>query len=394
MTDRRPTRPQPGAAAELAALVDSLEEGGLTRRQFVGRAAALGLSVTAVGAFLSACGSSGSSAGASSSSMDTTKPAQISVCNWANYIDPAMVKQFERTTGIRVKYVTFSSNEDLLARVEKGEIYDVVFAEEWASQVLIKQGKLQPLDMELLPNFANVTDPSFRNPPYDPGTDGKKYTTVYFFGSEGFAARLDKVDDPGDSWEVLYEPKYRDRLSMLDGSREILGPALFALGYGLNTTSQSELDRATAKALAQKPLVRVYDSINQADFIVRGQPLTECWDGDAAAAMNKVGISKVRYVLPREGYMVWADAPGVPTNARSPYGAHLFLDFLMQPNVAAANANASGYQPVVEAADPMIKSLVQRAMRPTAEQIAGGTFPQDLGDFNSAVDKAYKKVIG
>jgi len=133
--------------------------------------------------------------------------------------------------------------------------------------------------------------------------------------------------------------------------------------------------------------------VNQASFIMHGQPLTQCWDGDATNAMNRIGISKVRYVLPKEGYMVWADAPGIPANAPSPYGAHLFLDFIMRPSVAAANASFTGYQPVIEAADPLIKSLVQRAIRPTEEQIAGGTFPQDLGSFDAAVDKAYKKIV-
>jgi len=397
MPHRMSSRPRPGAGGELTALMQGVSEGAVTRREFVVKAAGLGLSLTAVGAFLASCGSSGpSSVGSSTSApaMDTSKPAKITVCNWTGYIDQAMLRRFEREQGIKIEYVTFTSNEQLLSRMNEGRVYDVIFPEEWAAEVLIKAGKLRALDMDLLPNFKNVTDPSFRDPPYDPGTGGKKYTAVYFFGTEGFAARLDKINDPGESWAIMYDAQYRGKMTMLDGSREILGPALLTLGYGLNTTDQDELDRATTKALGQKRLVRAYDSVNQATLIRNGQPLTECWDGDAVDAMNKVGISTIRYVLPKEGYMVWSDAPSIPVNAPSPYGAHLFLDFLMEPSVAAANADSTGYQPVVAAADPLMKSLVQRAMRPTSEQIAGGTFPRDLGDFNAAFDEAYKKIVG
>ena len=273
-----------------------------------------------------------------------------------------------------------------------GKVYDVVFPEEWAAEVLIKAGKLQPLDTDLLPNLANVTDPTFRNPPYDPGTGGKKYTTVYMFGTEGFAVRIDKVPDPPESWAPLFEEKYRQQVSLLDGAREVLGPALFMLGSNLNCTDQAMLDKATQKAMAQRPLVTVYDSNTQVNRIQAGLPLVECWDGDAVQAMDRIGVSKVRYILPREGYMVWADAPSIPASAPSPYGAHLFLDFLMDPKVAALCASHIGYEPVIEAADPLITSMVQRAMRATPEQIAGGTLPRDLGDFTDSYTKAYAKV--
>jgi spermidine/putrescine transport system substrate-binding protein len=395
MAGRTPSRPAPGTGGRMAAWMQALEEGRITRRQLVARATALGLSAGTVGAFLAACGGGSSKAGAGggASSFPTTKPASIAVHNWAAYISPKSIKRFESETGIKVDYSLFDSNEQLVAQMQAGKVYDVVFPEEWAAEVLIKAGKLQPLDTDLLPNLANVTDPTFRNPPYDPGTGGKKYTTVYMFGTEGFAVRIDKVPDPPESWEPLYETKYRQQLSMLDGTREVLGPALFMVGSDPNCTDQATLDRATAKAIEQKALVTVYNSSTQVSRMRDGLAFVECWDGDAIQAMNKIGVSKIRYILPKEGYSVWADAPAVPANAPSPYGAHLFLDFLMRPEVAAECASFIGYEPVITAADPLIASMVQRAMRPTAEQIAGGTMPRDLGDFTSAYTKAYAKVL-
>ncbi len=392
MARRTPSRPAPGVGGEIAAWMQALEEGHVTRRQFVARTVALGLSAGTIGGFLAACGGNEPPANGGSASFDKKKPASIRVHNWYAYISKQAIAQFEHETGIKVEYSLFDSNEQLVAQIEADKPYDVIFPEEWAAEVLIKAGKLAPLDMSLLPNFDNVTDPTFRSPPYDPGTGGKKYTTVYMFGTEGFAVRLDKIPDPPESWAPLYEEKYRQQVSLLDGAREVLGPALFMLGSNLNCTDQAMLDKATRKATAQRPLVSVYDSNTQVNRMQAGLPLVECWDGDAVQAMDRIGVSKIRYILPREGYMVWADAPSIPASAPSPYGAHLFLDFLMDPKVAGLCASHIGYEPVIEAADPLITSMVQRAMRATPEQIAGGTLPRDLGDFTDSYTKAYAKV--
>jgi spermidine/putrescine-binding protein len=119
----------------------------------------------------------------------------------------------------------------------------------------------------------------------------------------------------------------------------------------------------------------------------------ECWDGDVAAAITQ-GAPGIRFVLPNEGYRVWADAPCIPANAHEPAAAHRFLDYLLEPHVAAANADIMGYQPVAPAADPLIRSLVQRSMRPTDEQMQAGTFLRDLGAFNAAFESSYAKVRG
>ena len=179
---------------------------------------------------------------------------------------------------------------------------------------------------------------------------------------------------------------------MLEGAHEVLGPALFSLGYSYNTTEQGQLDEATAKAIEQKPLVTTYSSSGMVKRITSGLPLVECWDGDAILAMNKIGLSKLSYVLPDEGYNVWMDGVCVPKNAPSPYAAHLFLNFMLDPVNAAESANFTGYQPVVAEADPMIESLVQRALRPSPEVIGRGTLAADIGDFEEAFQAAYKKV--
>ena len=392
-----PDRPEDGPASRnshdgFADLARACTDGRLTRRELLARAAVLGLSGSALGALLAACGGS-SEPKAAPVAMDTTLPQQITLYNWEFYSSPKALKGFEKLHGVKVVEKTFGSQDELYKVMQKDSgAFDVIMASDFWVKLLREGGLVQPLDMSRIPNFKYVTQPVFRKPSFDPEADGKKYSVPYMFGSVGFAVRLDKIHDPLPKWDILYDPAYKQQLSMLDGSREVLGPALFSLGYPLNTTDQAQLDEATAKAIKQKPLVTVYDSGSMKARILEGLPLVQCWDGDAVGAMNEMGLSKIRYVLPQEGYQIWADAVCVPTSAPSAYAAHLFLDYLLDPAVAAENANYLGYQPVVEAADPMIKSLVQRAMRPTPDVIAAGTLAEDLGEFNAAYDAAYEKV--
>jgi spermidine/putrescine transport system substrate-binding protein len=319
------------------------------------------------------------------------KPSSIRLLNWGRYLSAETLTGFEAETGIRVDETTINANEEFIRRVTVGERYDVIIPEDWAAEALINAGLLQPLDLELLPNWEHVTQPYFRCPPYDPGTGGTKYTATFCFGTEGFAVRLDRIAMPRLTWQMLYDPRYKGQIAMLDGSREVLGPALFLLASDPNTTDQALLDAATAMAVAQKPLVTRYDTQGAAQSILDGTAIVECWDGDVGMAITQ-GAPGIRYVLPTEGYRVWADAPCIPANAEHPAAAHRFLDYLLEPRVAARNADHTGYQPVVPAADPLVRSLVQRSMRPTDEQIRAGTFLHDLGGFNAAFDQSYAKA--
>ena len=131
---------------------------------------------------------------------------------------------------------------------------------------------------------------------------------------------------------------------MLNDEREALAAALLLLGHSPNTTSLDELDAATRKLIEQKPLVREYDSAAVTRSIVKGTPFTQCWDGDALRAVARLGGDakaqlKVGYVLPKEGFTMWADTLVMPAGRRSAYGAHLFMAYLLDPVVMARNAD-------------------------------------------------------
>ena len=380
---------------EVEKIVQGVAHGELTRRQFVERAVGLGLSLSAIGTILAACGTgSDADTGATPAPMDTTLPKEITIFNWADYMSPQCLKDFQAEYGIQVKQVYYDTNEDMFAKMRAGASgYDVIFPTDMWVSILSKSGLIQPLNMDYIPNFKYVTDPVFQKPTFDnpDNQGGKKYSVPYMFGTTGYAARLDKCADPQDSWDQLWDAGWKDKITMLDASRETLGVGLIKSGYSPNTTNQEELDAGTQQCIDQKPLVLKYDSTTMR-LIVAGIPLVHCWDGDVGLAIKSIPPSKVKYVLPTEGYIVWADGVAIPTTAPSVYGATLFLNFMLLPKESGQAADYIGYQPVVSEAVQYITSPIQKRMRPTPEQIANGILNEDVGEFQKQYDEAWRRV--
>jgi spermidine/putrescine-binding protein len=310
---------------------------------------------------------------------------------WADYLDPAVLARFETETDIHVDGAWYTNEDVAGVRVLGGESFDVVVASDYMAERYRKAGLLQPLDMERLPGFAGVTDPRLRRPPTDPETDGHKYMSGLYFGTEGLAVRIDQVSHVPASWEIAFDPQFAGRIAMLDEAREVLSAALYLLGDGPNSTDHDALERATAMLIEQRSLVLRYDSDTPWRSIIDGVSVVQCFGGDVARAINQ-GVTQVRYIRPREGFTIWVDGPCIPVSATATDDAYLFIEFLLDPEVAAANADVSGYHPVVSAAEPLMRSLVQRSMRPTAEQIETGTFLADLGEFNAVYESCYSRI--
>ena len=366
----------------------AVADGRLTRRGFVARAAALGFAASSAAALLAACGSGGGDSSTKPSPLDTMLPSELKIYNWDGYIAPKMLKAFEKETGVKPVVDSYDSVPESFDKLKAGAVYDVVFSTNSFLRTFVDAGLLQPLQMDLLPNFANVTDEILARPPYDSGAGGKKYSVPYMFGTSGFGVRLDKVTDAVDSWDTMWDKAYKGQIAMLDDSAEGIGAGMIAAGLKAGASDRASIDKATAKLKEQRPLVDHYSSSKITEDMTNGLPLRHCWDGDAILAINTVGLSKVRYVLPKEGFLGWADSVCVHAKAPNPYAAHLFLDMLLDAKMAGMNANYTGYQPGAAAADPYIASTVQRAMRPTADVLAKAQFvalsEQTIADYEAA----------
>ena len=177
----------------------------------------------------------------------------LNVYNWGEYIDMEVIDMFEEETGIKVNYNTFTTNEDLYVKLSKGRVsYDVIFPSDYMIQRMIQEDMLQKISMENVPNYANVDD-VHKNLSYDPTNE---YSVPYLWGTVGILYNTTMVTDPVDSWDILWNPKYSQKIFMQDSQRDSMMVALIKLGYSQNTTDQSQIDEAMNLLIEQKPLAR------------------------------------------------------------------------------------------------------------------------------------------
>jgi spermidine/putrescine transport system substrate-binding protein len=377
--------------SDLDRLLDGVRRGRLSRRQFFQRGVALGLSATALGSLLAACGEEEEETPAA---MDTTLPEEITFFNWADYLDPSLKEKFESETGIKVNETFFDTNDDLLAKMKAGAAgYDVICPGGYIVSIMQKSGMLQPIDMSMIPSFSGII-PALQKPVFDDPDqqDGDKYSVPYMFGNAGIGVRTDKVSEAVTSWATMWDPKYEGQITMLSAERTVIGEALKFIGYSINTTDQAELDEATAKLIEQKPLVLKYEASGLPRTMAEGIPLVNCYDGDASIAKRELGAELLDYVVPSEGAVFWVDNLSIPKDAPSPYGAHLFIEFLTKPENSAQNSTWIGYQTASEEAFALIEDEIIISLRPTEEQWAAGEIVNDLGEFNAQYTAAWRDV--
>jgi spermidine/putrescine transport system substrate-binding protein len=375
----------------LVELTKQLASGGITRREFLYRAAALGLSAPAAAALLAACGSGQSSTTSSPTALDTALPDKLELFNWSEYMPPGVLKSFQRKYGVRVVESYYDGNEAMYAKLQASATgYDLVVPDNSTVHIMIKSGLIQPLDMSLIPNFKNVAA-RFQHPDYDPGKNSPEYSVPYQWGTTGIGHRTDIVTEPITKWADLWNPTYKGQIVMMNDERDTLGVGLMVLGYSFNSTKQAELDQAVKKLIAQKPLVKAYDSMNSKRYLISGTPLVQGWNGYVLQAYDTLGSQKLEYVLPEEGFDLWVGNMAIPVGAPSPYAAHLFLNYLFEPKIAAQIVDYTWYSSPVPAAKPYSNPLIWDFV-PSEETMTRAQFIVDVGAFRASYDAAWTEV--
>ena len=381
----------PSVETPLGQLGQRLARGSMSRREFLKRATALGLSVSAAGTILAACGGKEAETSASLPPLDTTKPDQLLLFNWSDYMPASVKKSFEKEYGIEVVETYYDGNEALLAKLQAGTRgYDVIVPDNITIHIMLMEKLIQPLHIDLIPNFANVM-PKLQKPDSDPETDGNKYSVPYQWGTTGIGHRKDIVRDTIDSWTNLWNPDYKGDITMLNDYRETLGVGLFLGGYSLNSTSQKELDFATQKLIEQKPLVSAYDSVNTRRLLQTGVPLCHGWNGYVLQAYDTLGPEKLEYVLPKEAFGVWCDNMAIPTTAPSPYAGHLFMNYLFDPKVAGTVVDYTWFSSPIPAAEQYSQKIIWDFV-PSEETLKRGEFFEDVGQFSTSYNEAWAKI--
>ena len=272
------------------------------------------------------------------------KNVAINVYNWGEYISNGddgcmdINAEFEKLTGITVNYTQFDTNESMYAKIKSGSAsYDVIFPSDYMVSRMIQEGMLQELDFDLIPNFQYI-DERFVNPEYDPEN---KYSVPYTWGTVGLIYNYDKLGFDPESWDILWDEEYAGEILMFSNSRDAFGLTLMKLGYNINTQDKEELAEAAEELKAQKPLVQAYVMDQIFDKMQGNEAiLAPYYAGDAVNMMAE--NESLRFVVPEEGSNWFADAICIPKPSGSfdedrYLAAHMYINFLNEPNVAAEN---------------------------------------------------------
>ena len=268
----------------------------------------------------------------------------INVYNWGEYISTGtegsldVNAEFTRRTGIEVNYTTFDSNESLYSKLAGGGAnYDVIIPSEYMIAKMISEDMLEKLDFSNIPNFEYI-DEKFRDPAYDPGCT---YSVPYTWGTVGLFYNTEHVTEEVTGWSSLWDEKYSGKILMFDNPRDAFAIAQARLGISFNTTDLNEWNEAAMLLKEQKPIVQAYVMDQIFDKMQGNEAaLAPYYAGDAVNMMAE--NESLRFVIPEEGSNWFADAACIPAPSDSfdeerYLAAHMYINFLNEPNVAAEN---------------------------------------------------------
>lgn len=372
----------------------------------------VGVVCTLAGIFLAGCGSRQPAAAPPAATAAAAGPAApgaltddekvLNVYNWSDYIAPDVVPAFEKEYGIKVNYDVFDSNEVLETKLLAGRTgYDVVVPSASFLERQIKAGVFRKLDKSLLSNLKNV-DPDFTRllDPFDPGLE---HAVNYFWGTDGIGYNVEKIKAlmptaPVDSFRMIYDPavvkNFKDcGVTILDAPDEIVGTVMVYLGRSPNTEKPEDLAAAEKVLMAIRPYVRYINSSKYIEDLANGEIcLSLGWSGDvgqAAARAKEAGKGiTIRYNIPKEGAIMFFDMLAIPADATHLKNAHLFINYLLRPEVAARNSNLIHYATSNAAAYPLIDPVVynDRGIFP-APETKGHLYP------NLSHTQAYTRLL-
>jgi putrescine transport system substrate-binding protein len=345
----------------------------------------------------------------SSSAVFAQEEPVLNVYNWSDYIAEDTIPKFEAETGIKVNYDVYDSNEMLEAKLlAGGSGYDLVVPSGFFLERQVPAGVYQPLDKSKLPNLANMDpDVMARTALHDPDN---AHSVDYMWGTTAIGYNVAKLkerlgDQPLDTWDLVFDPTVVSKLadcgvSLLDAPSEVVANALNYLGLDPNSESPDDLKKAEDLLMSIRPHVRYFNSSQYIDDLGNGEVcLSVGYSGDVfiardAAVEANAGV-EVAYVIPKQGALQWFDLFAIPADAPHPDNAHKFIDFMMRPDIAAANTNyvfyASGNKAALDQVDDEVKN--DPAIYPPAD-IAAVLFPLKAHspDYDELLTETWQRI--
>ncbi len=339
------------------------------------------------------------SAPAATATLAQPTSTELNLYGWSDYVPQQLLDDFTAKYNIKVNYDTYSSNEEMLAKIQAGASgYDLIIPSDYTVDIMIKQNMLEPLDRSQIPNFANL-DPRFINRDYDPGN---KYSIPYQWGTTGLAYDKTKVPFEPKSWKDLWDPKFKGKLVLLDDEREVPGMALQMLGFDKNSTDPAQLEQAKQQLIALKPNILLFNSDDPETSLVTGETWAGLvWNGNASLGYQQ--NPNIVYICPQEGCGIWFDNLAIPKDAPHFDAALAFLNFMLEPQENILITKEFGYSSPDAAAlnawktsDPQAyDAYMASSMTNPSDEFLAHTAPvKDVGDATKLYDQLWTDFKG
>lgn len=311
----------------------------------------------------------------------------LNIYNVGDYIDEELITKFEEETGIKVLYETYDTNEMMYQKVKSGSTnYDLVFPSDYMVEKMINEDLLQKVDFKNIPNIKYI-DKDFLNPIYD---ENNEYSVPYMWGTFGILYNKKMVKEQVDSWEILWDPKYKSNIMMFDSVRDTMAIGLKKLGYSINSIDPKQINEAKDALMKQKDLVLAYVNDEGKDRLLGEEvAMGIIYSGDAVTLMDE--NPNLEYVIPKEGTNKWVDAMCIPKTAQNKKEAELFINFLLDPENAKVNTEYIGYSTPNEGALKLLdKEITENPVAYPSQEVLDKceTFI-DLGDKIKLYDRAW-----
>jgi len=293
---------------------------------------------------------------------------RLNIFNWSDYVAPSTIPDFEREFGVRVRYGTYESSQEMLAKVMSGNSeWDIVFPSADFIGPMTQMDLIEPLRHDLLRNLGSL-DAAFQTPPWDPQLHS---SVPYMHGTTGivYQKQLDLK-----SWADMWDPRWSGKMTMLDDPTEIFAACLKKIGDSLNTADPASLRASADQAIAQKRLLRAYLNAEARDQLVSGDiAVAQAWAVTAGQAIASAP-GKLAYAFPAEGFARYADTVAILRESHRVELAHQFIDYVLRPEVAAAIVKATQTATANAAALRLLPPEVREnpVLYPPAETIARG----------------------
>ena len=322
---------------------------------------------------------------------DNNDVRTLNVLNWSSYIPNEVISDFTKESGIKVNYSTYSSNEELLAKLSSSKegTYDLIFPSDYMLEVMIRRDMLDTMDTSKLKNFDNLNE-NYLGLEYD---ENNEYSIPFIAASTIISYNREVIKDNIISYNDLLNPKYKNEIVLIDDQRIIIGMALLANGFDMNSVDEEELEIAKEWLKSLKKNLKAYDSDSPKNFLITKEAsIAVLWNAEGALA--NMQNSNIKNIFPLEGFALSIDNFAIPKGAKNEDEIYEFIDYILRPEVMAKIVSSYPYKNLNKEADLLLDEnyLNNNAANIPDGIMSEGIFVKNIGDKVKLYDKIWAEI--